>query len=256
MTTIKCRIGLVAKIKNDLKSYVFLGEIFDPHIRKDINKLYELHNNLQYLYPFKIGINKTNINLNNIEDIYSLQEKYKLTRKIYVKNKKLTGIKHCLKPQLYDISCMTPLFSTKTVKRKIPVKLIDPEKIFILMPYKDPIIRGEIIHSCLHIMDNNKAIFICIGDKCGKNLLSTSSLIKKYLITLGVNHTSIICQTYDNPIDCIMEALIMLTMIIQDGTPDIFICVEKHDMGKMLHNIKYINKTTNIINNKIKFICN
>lgn len=256
---INCKIGVVAKKREDESSYIFLGEIFSSEIRQDEKMLYELHTNLRYLYPFRCIYNKGKILLDNMEDIYSLQDRYKLTKKIYTTeqdNKPVYTVKY-LRPELYDISCMVPLFSEIQPRHCIhsqskQTNIVD--NVFIILPYLDPIIRGELVNSCITTLNDEKGMFVCIGGKQGENKMKIGSLVRRYLLSCKVKDEDIIIQEFDEFPDSILEALIILSMIIDKETR-IFFAVDKKEIDIVLRYVR-ISRNQGLIDRKIQFICN
>lgn len=59
------------------------------------------------LYPFTAYITNTNIDLDNIEEIYNFQNRYKLTKTIMIYGD-INGKVDFSTPELWDISCMVP----------------------------------------------------------------------------------------------------------------------------------------------------
>ena len=247
-----CRIGIIAR-SCDKKKFLIIGEIYDENVTQDLNILLELHSNLRYLYPFKINIVNNDITIYNKEDINILCLKYKLTTQPSIINYKCKkNTKEIIKfgsPCLYDITCMKPLF-IPFKRKKIPTNnLSNNTRIFIVNPYPDPILRGKLIDSCLDMIKNHKPMFILIGDKHGNNKESTSTLMSRYLLSLGVNSNIITKSLYDKFVDSIPEALTVATLTMpSDSNYDIFIACASTHMKLIL---SLLPKT----NRKIQCIC-
>lgn len=262
---INCKIGLISKpFNNSEDCFLNLGEIFDKGIRNNISILYELHKCLPYICSFNIKVKNDIIILDNMEDIISLQDKYKLTRKIwlYGYNNMRTNTKKIkfLTPELYDISCMVPLFSDKIKRTLCPIVGIkNPLRIFILFPYKDPTVRGKIIDNCFNIADNHKLYFYTMGGVYGSNTNSISKLNRRYLLSRGVKDEDIYMNEYDNNEDfdeCIIEALNMIDFIISNKEIFLlYIGVESKDMSTTMNHIRKAKKS-NKINRNIYLVCN
>lgn len=255
MNIISCKIGLISKPSNHIHDcFLNLGEIFDRSIREDVKILYELHKNLQYLCHFNVDINGKDITPDNIEELSNIQNRYKLTKKFWIKGQVENGVMKFFSPELYDLSCMVPLFPDK-ISRSIYTKSNQiPLHVFILFPYSDPIIRGKIIDNCFSI-NNNKSFFYVIGGLHGKNTIPTCDLSKRYLLECGVKDDDIICNEYHNFSDCILEALNMIKFIIPENIQmKVIVLVQREDMSRVMNHIIIANKLK-IINSKLSIIC-
>lgn len=260
---INCKIGLISKpVTNSEEYFLNLGEIFDKGIRNNISILYELHKCLPYICSFNIKVKNDNIILDNMEDIISLQDRYRLTRKIwlygYNMRRNTKKIKF-LTPELYDISCMVPLFSDKIKHTLCPLGGIkDPLRIFILFPYKDPTVRGKIIDNCFNVAHNHKLYFYTMGGVYGSNKNSISKLNKRYLLSRGVKDEDIYVNEYDNDNEnfdeYIIEALNMIDFIISNKEIFLYIGVETKDMSTVMNHIRKAKKS-NKINRNIYLVC-
>lgn len=253
---IKCKIGVISKPR-DLKQVCFLilGEIFDRSIRENVNTLYELHENLRYLCPFKAKIKDRDVIPDNIEEISALQNRYKLTRKIWMKGNIQNSEMKFFSPELYDLSCMVPLFPTKVSRSICPKGDVLPLRMFILLPYTDPIVRGEIVDNCFRVLDGHKACFYTIGELDGKNTRASCDLSRRYLLTCGVENDNISSNKYDEFPDCILEALNMIKFILPDVEMQVFIAVQREDMNRIMNHIRLANKL-GILDSKLYMICN
>lgn len=253
---IQCKIGLIAKSCNSTQDcFLILGEIFDNNIKNNITKLYELHYITKYLYPFNIKQKNNIIIPDNFQEILYIQKTYKLTRILSIigtgYNKKFET------PQLYDLSCMIPLF-----KDKIPRNIIKNKqnyqtglRVIILLPYLNPILRGKIIESSLSITKQMKTIFYTIGDVKGKNLVPISELSKRYLLSCGINEENIYVSNYDKK-DCIIEAISMLEFFFQNiNFQEIILAVSQKDMNKFLSLIRSY-RLSGILKYKLQLLCN
>jgi hypothetical protein len=181
--TEKCSIGLVAKPRDPRKNYLlFLGEIKE----KDEKLLYDLHKELRFLCKFNAAIVGSSILLDNAEEILAFQKKYNIEPKI-----SLTGIADektikLLSPELYDITCMIPLFSD-TVTRSVKPICNSKSKVFFIFPRcNDPFMRGKIIDTCFEAAGEREMFFYLIGCIYGINKIKTSILTKRYLLSCGV----------------------------------------------------------------------
>lgn len=246
----KCKVGLISRPYNVTDDCLInLGEIFDLKIKNDVNLLYELHKNIKYLYPFQVFIESNKIILDNIEEISAIQSRYKLTRKpIMLGNSRKKRIKFN-SPELYDISCMVPLFSDKqSIPKYIENKTSSLSFAFILFPYDDPILRGEIVDSCLNISKGEKVYFYILGKIRGMNRVPTCKLSKRYLLKHGL--ANIFTQEYDKFPDCIDEAVNMIKFSL-DPSVKILIGIDRKDMSNVMKNIRKKKLTK-----QITLICN
>lgn len=245
----QCKIGLISKSSDSVHDcFLNLGEIFDKSIHDDRNILYELHTNLRYLRPFTAQIDGKNAVIDNIEEISIFQNHYKLTRKCWIDKTMSSCTVNFLSPQLYDITCMIPLFSDTIPKSICYDGNTEPARVFMLFPYSNPIMRGKIIDNCFSIAKKYKSYFFVIGSKKGYNS-------KKYLLSCGVEDKNIICNQYDTFPDCILESLNMIKFMVPDTDMKIFIAVCRKDMNRVMSHIRLYRKT-GLINIKLELICN
>lgn len=256
MSVISCKIGLISKPRDNTQDcFLNLGEIFDRSVCKDVNILYELHKNLRYLCPFKVQIEGKDITPDNIEEISTIQNRYKLTRKIWMEGHVQNGAMKFLSPELYDLSCMVPLFPNKISRSICPKGNEMPLRMFILFPYTDPIVRGEIIDNCFSVSGEHKTYFYTIGGLHGQNTSATCDLSTRYLLTCGVEDDNISRNQYDDFPDCILEALNMIKFIMPDIEMQVFIAVQREDMNRFMKHIRLANKL-GMIDRKLCMICN
>jgi hypothetical protein len=157
-----------------------------------------------------------------------------------------------LPPELFDISCMVPLFDKPVQYQPIYINNTKQpiNNVFIILSHPNPITRGQIIDSCINAINGKKALFVCIGGCIGKNTIKTSVLIKKYLTRCGVPNKDIVIQEFDKYPNCITEALLHINIILQKQT-QIFIAVNK----ERIHDVLVYIKKCKVIQ-KIRFICN
>lgn len=253
---IKCKIGLIAKPRDDTQDcFLNLGEVFDKTIRGDVNILYEFHKNLRYLCPFKAEIDGRDGRPDNIEEIMAFQSRYKLTRKIWLNGKTENGTIKFLTPQLFDISCMVPLFQDIISRTVYPKGRNFPAKMFILFPYSDPFVRGEIIDSCLTVVKDYKVYFYVMGEKKGMNSMITSDLNRRYLLSCGVEDNNIVRNQYDEFPDCIMEALNMINLLLPYVKMKTLLALKREDMNQVMTHIRMAN-SLGMIDCKFELICN
>ena len=257
---LKCKIGIISfPVKTNQFPVLHMGEIYDSKMRDNIAKLYELNLNLKYITSFNVTFLDGKPIIDNIEDIMEFQKIYKLTRKIYINSNKLEYSEMYLAPKLYDIDCMVPLFLEDNLKLSsslIEKKKITGRNIFILLPYYNPIERGEIINNCLDI--DNESYFIILGSK-------SCILSKRYLYSKGVLDKNIIIypdNIADNYLKCsnfqkyIVDILLIIdkSLSYQQNIDTIFIVSSKKDISSILKHIKAL-RYLKIINQKFNFIC-
>jgi hypothetical protein len=230
--TKKCTFGLVAKSRDPRNNYLlFLGEIKE----KDEKLLYNLHKELRFLCKFNAAIVDNSILPDNADEILAFQKKYNIEPKIL-----LTGLVEektikLLSPELYDITCMVPLFSD-TVTRSIKQIHNSQLKVFFILPRcNDPFIRGKIIDTCFEAAGEREMFFYLIGYIYGINKIKTSNLTKRYLLSCGVEDKNIVWDEEDhghgwldeaiNMIKIITEAYYFKNIIIHNTEPNKFFCI-------------------------------
>lgn len=190
------------------QSYINLGEIYDRKLRENKIELCRFNKELSYLYPFRCTLGDS-IVCHNIEDIVYFQKKYRLTVRIRTQGTFSSRTVTFRSPVLYDITNMRPIFRAK---RKPKCENISKNtKVCVVLPYKDPVLRGKILDACLELGANNK--FILLGDKQGKNLDSTSTLMSRYLLTRSVESSRLIKSCQDQLPDCILETIAIIDMM-------------------------------------------
>jgi len=254
---IKCKIGLISlPLDGNMDFCVHLGEVFDKVIKNDKRALYELHSNLRFLYPLKLEINDTSIVPDNLEDIRYFQIKYKMTRKVYIDNPRKNNTYKYRKPQLYDITCMTPLFTDEIPRSVCPVTTHNKTRVFVLLPYLSPVVRGELVDRCLTMISNETTgVFFTMGKNKGSNVKSTCDLYRRYLLTCGVEDSNINKTEYDEFPDCISETLVFVDLIVGSVDHDIYMCVSTEEIGNLLNCVKLLTKL-GMLKTPVKFICN
>lgn len=252
---ITCKIGLIAKpVDSNIKCFINLGEVYDSGMKKDIHLLYKIHKNTKYLGKFKAFFQEKTISIDNIEDIYSIQRRYSLTRGIMVKGQKKDTVLFD-KPQLYDISCMVPLFPTKIYpQHTINDSTILPPRLFLVFPYPDPILRGKLLDNCLELKENRKICFCVFGDMYGQNTRATYNFPRDYLLECGIHSDDIICCIYDKFPECIDESLLLVEMCLGSLDIELFIAVARDDMSRVLTHIRQSGNNLGF-RKKIQLIC-
>ena len=254
---ITCKIALISKpVNTKINSFINIGEIYDSDMKKDTQFLYDIHKNTKYMGKFKACFKNNNIQIDNIEDIHSIQRRYNLTRRILAKGQKKDTILFD-KPQLYDITCMVPLFPTKiypqyTINDSI---LLLPLQLFLIFPYSDPIIRGELLDRCLELKKDRKIYFCLFGNIYRKNTRATYNFSRDYLLECGIHSDDIICGIYDKFPECIQESLLLVEMALNTLSVELFIAVARDDMSQVMNHIRQ-SKNNLGFRKKIQLICN
>jgi len=250
----KCRISIVSKSRDSNKKYlVFLGDVKE----KDVKYLINLNSELRFLCDFNATIKENNIIPDNLDEILAFQIRHNIDRKI-----SFTGVIeektiHLLAPELYDISCMVPLFS-ESIKRSLsPKGVIYPGIIFIITPFTDPVIRGKIINICFDSADGRITFFYLMGGgghKIQENLTSCE-LTKRYLLSCKVEDKNIICGDEDcKDLTCIKEAINMVNFLCNSGNEEIIIAVNRLDLKEIMNYIRF-EKSLGLISKKVRLIC-
>jgi hypothetical protein len=248
-----CKIGIVARKRDNTSSFIYLGEIFMSEMRNNVQCLFEIHSYLRFLCSFRAFYKGDKVCIDNMEDIYTLQEKYKLTKRIYITEPKEKGVLKYFAPELYDISCMIPLFQESVPRYNFINRQGVSDDMFILLPYLDPIIRGKIADSCMNTLKDRPGIFVCVGGKQKQNIMKVGDLYRRYLLSCGVNSEDIIIHEYDELPDLIIDVLTILDMITEKSTR-VFIGVDRRDMSDILNYIR-VSRAMGLITRKIQFIC-
>lgn len=245
-------LGLVAWSINNVL-YINLGEIYDSEVTNNPKLLRELDEKLKYLYTFKITVKNKKIKIHNEEDFKHFRKIYKIT------NNPILGVVGVLgvlapssnekivfkSPVLYNLSKMEPIFKQRVVNIPITISSTNYKtnyRIFIIFPYSSPILRGQIIDTCISMIKNKVPIFILIGGKYGCNKDSTSSLMKRYLLFSGIPSNHIYKSLYDIFPDSLLESLELLQYVInsyQHTDYDVFIASQSTDMLKIMRFVKH-----------------
>ena len=235
--------------------YLVLGEIYDKDVINNIDILKDFNDNLQYIYHFKIKKVDDNINIYNEEDFIYLRKKFRLTSNVTLHNcDKNTKILFRT-PVLFNLLVMQPIFANISI---IP-NYITPKsshcRVFMVLPYENPVLRGELLKQCIYFIKEHNYLFILIGNLFGKNKTKTSSLMNDYLLYCGIDTDSIIKNLYDKFPDSITESLELLKFMMdihRYSTYDLFIASASFDIGKVMLFSKQ-NKINKDI--KVQFIC-
>lgn len=248
----QCRIGLVAKHNIQNTPDLNLGEYIGD--KNDTQLLYGLHEELSYLYPFW-GIPKkkgkiTEITPTNISDFIYLQDKYCLTKKIFLAGRITNNIVLFEPPKLYDLSCGVELFEDRVIKTVVHRTLSSNNLlIFVIPPYNNPLCRGLSIDTCLEMYQENslcKALFIVVGGKVKPNLTETWKLSQRYLIKRGISNSDIVKTRLFN--DNIIKTVLGLIpdMTSRNHNVKVYVSVKSKDMNKYLLQSRVVKKDIRI----------
>ena len=260
-----CRLGLISwpvyspipKLHSD--SYIILGEIYDKDIADNFDILSEFNDDLDFLYPFKVKKNDGKIKVYNEQDFSYFRKKYKLTTKVTLHNYKKKDAEDqrlvFRTPCLYDISCMERLFEQKLHLYHLSEQPSTHCRVFIVLPSDDPVIRGQIIKGCIDVAKNHKILFLLVGDKYGLNKETTSTLMKRYLLSSGIQSEIINKSIYGKFPDSILESLEILPFMLdiqQHLTHDIFIACPSSQICKIMSFTRDSKIKEDV---KIQFMC-
>lgn len=251
------RIGIIAKpnISNISKDeYLIIGEYIGD--KNNIDLLYQLYKDLTYLYPFwGISVRNsryTEIIPTNIKDFIYLQNKYNLTKKIFIPKEVKSKLIQFNTPQLYNISCGVKLFEYSGSDRVLPHKIQQTPSnksiIFVIPDYRNPINRGKSIDRCLNLyassFHDREIFFIVLGGTTNPNRIDTWKLSKRYLIKRGVSNDCIctsLCSK--NSIKSICE---IIPFITSNEDIKIYLSVRSSDINNYLIQSRNTNKKFNI----------
>ena len=249
--TEKCRFGLVAKPRDSRNNYLlFLGEINE----KDEKLLYNLHKELRFLCKFNAKIVGNDILPDNTEEILAFQKKYNIEPKISVSGIVEEKSIKLLAPELYDITCMIPLFPD-TVMRSVKPICDSKSKVFFIFPRcNDPFTRGKIIDTCFEAAGEREMFFYLIGCIYGINKIKTSILTRRYLRSCGVEDKNIVCDGEDQGHDWLIEAINMIKFITPDEDPEILLAVDRESINVFMNYIRF-KKASGRIDKKVRIIC-
>ena len=249
--TEKCRFGLVAKPRDSRNNYLlFLGEINE----KDEKLLYNLHKELCFLCKFKAAIVGNDIFPDNAEEILAFQKKYNIEPKISVSGVIKEKTLSLLAPELYDITCMVPVFPD-TVTRSVKPICNSKSKVFFIFPRcNDPFMRGKIIDMCFEAAAEREMFFYLIGCIYGINRIKTSILTRRYLRSCGVEDKNIVCDGEDQGHGWLVESINMIKFITPDENPEILIAVDRELMNVLMNYIRS-EKASGRIDKKVRIIC-
>ena len=249
------RIGLVSySVPNSCN--LIIGEIYDKDIRNNFSILTEMSNNLHFLYPFKVKKVNNQIKIYNEDDFLYFRKKYKLTSTITLHNGKLQD-NDCIvfkSPHLYNISKWKSISHSREILYKQPTNLSSNCRIFIVLPHKNPIIRGKILNQCIDMTKEHTPLYLLIGDKYGHNKETTSTLMKRYLLLSGVKSDNINKSICDKFPDSLIEAFEILPLMLNLSQFDLFIACSSDDICEVMSFVRDTQVGKKMCK-KMQFIC-
>ena len=249
--TEKCRIGIIARPRDPRKDYLLcLGETN----QKDEKFLCDLHKELRFLCKFNAIIDGINILPDNAEEILAFQKKYNIDQKIWVTGDPKEKIIKLLAPELYDITCMVPVFSD-TIPRTVKPTCNSQIRVFFICPScADPFMRGKIIDTCFDAAGEREMSFYLIGGTYGINRIKTCDLMRRYLLSCGVEDKNIVCDGADHGQGWLVEAINMVKFYTSGGDEEIVIAVDRDSMN-IFTNYMRSEKAVGRIDKKVRIIC-
>ena len=253
---LSCKIGIISFQNNS--STLNLGEIYDISLKRNKDALYKLHTELKFISPFRISIEDNNIIPDNIQDIITIQNNHKLTRKIYIMKGKISTTKKFTSPTLFDLTCMVPVFREENIAKPI-FSTFNDVKVFILLPVSNVVDRGEMIDNCIRTMYGSLGFFITLGGKYATNKADMSILSERYLSKCGVDKEYIInLPILEGEIEFekFKEAMMNVLLIVYSFcVPDsLYICTSRSNICEVLRYVKIL-RYLKITENKFKFVC-
>lgn len=193
------RLGIISK-SFDNKDIVVLGEIYDKNI-----DLLQLDKDLLNLYPFTIIV-KNGKYYYNKEDFEYYRTKYKITRKIFIKNKNLT--KQTFRtPILVNLDTFEKIYNNE-LKTCPYYGVIARSIIGIMLPISNPVNRGNVLDQ---ILLSYPSMIIVVGTKIKNNKNSTCILSFRYLRKKGYPKDRIIKMNYSC---CMQDCLDVIDLTI------------------------------------------
>jgi hypothetical protein len=200
--------------------------------------------------PFKIKQTLTGFKISNEEDFRYIRNRYKVTSVVKGLIQDLDTPFVCNSPTLYNISSMKPLFQKKVLPFAEPVLKKDV-RVFIVIPYVNPVLRGKILESCISLIKCYTPLFVLNGGVYGRNKDSTNTLMKRYLRVRGVKDQYINKFPYNNYPECISETLELLPFMVPPNQKiNIVIGGASSELREIINFVKKIN--TRI---QIQYVC-
>ena len=237
-----CRIGIIATHNIPDTPNLNIGEYIGERDKNEnyLSLLYRLHKDLSYLYPFwgKCNVrNKcTEVVPTNLKDFIYLQDKYRLTKRIFIPKSVTNNLVQFKTPKLYDISCGVELFDDKIIKPVIEYPLqVKKGIIFVIPAYTDPISRGKSIDNALDMYSLNKdasPVFITLGGMLPSNRVETCKLSQRYLIRRKIPGKIIIPHSNNNTIKGALE--VISTLGISNDNTIVYLSIKSSEMHRYL----------------------
>lgn len=253
---IKCKIGIVSRPIDDTHDcFLLLGEFYDKHIRENVVMLYQVYQNLKYMTYFLIQVNNGNIIVDNAEDLHHMRKEFKLTRTCRLSKTLVNGKYKMRFPELYDTSCMVPLFN-QLIDRSIFPSIKSSEKhIFIITPHEDPFIRGKMIDECLSVIKIHEPIFYLTGQRFGTNKKKTWQLSQRYLLLSGVSDQNILVNENTDFPECIPNILDTIPLAFEQENYIVYLVCPNVQMGSISMYIRQLNKKVKR-SYTVRYLCN
>lgn len=226
-------------------------------MKQDHDTLLKLHNELKHIPPFKIRTEDKKIFPDILQDIISLQTRYKLTRKIFLENDSIANSNYFSSPMLYDLTCMIPFFDDEN--KNAIIHLNNTVSVFILLPIDDFRERGEAINNTILSLNGGFGLFFVLGEKYGLNEADTSVIVERSLYSKGIDKKNIInlpVLRSDLDFEDFKNAMQNIMLIIYSFcSPDNFyLCSSKNNVSDVLKHVKIL-RYLGLVENKFKFIC-
>lgn len=234
---IKCKIGIASRPRKNVQDcFLLLGEIYDNNIRTDIKALYHIHKRLAYMIEFKAIVKKFKVKTNINEDIHQMQTECKLVKTCFFTKRMKDGEHAMLTPELYDLTCMVPLFNDK-ISLPIVHKNQSIDKILlVLYPTSNPFVRGELVNECLKKINKEEPLFFIFGKETDGYM--------KYLMKIGIKVDNILVQECDEDIenDFLDEILNMIEFCYLDQVLwRVYLASPREIIKEVLHEVRNIS---------------
>lgn len=249
---INCEISIITKIKEN-GAILRLAEINNANY-KNQKCLYEIQSHMYFLEISSVTLCKGNyVTLSNTQELSELKLKFNLNDSIYLheKNETLNGVYDIDKIQLYDITCMQPIFDKEIVPFSLPKQNshLTSKCMVLLLPYDSILKRGTLIESCFYLYEKYDVSFVCINDAN-----DIADVNKKYLLFRGVQEEDIDVIPYNESVlDDIIETILSVDCLFPKNYP-IYIAIDFENicgLSAFLRKFRERNKTR-----KLRYITN
>jgi hypothetical protein len=210
--------------------YIDLGTVYSKKYSTET-----IAGNLHSLCPFKALVTPTGVKLQNPDDIMYIRLMYDISPIAIARNwqESSTGIQLFCTPRLCNMTNMTIIQGYVKPRLYIPITNRDATRVFVIQAEKSPIIRGEIIDSCLSLVKDNLPLFICLKSSTVNNKDDLSSLSMWYLLSRGI-HQSMVHIGGDDIYDCAETV-----DLIAPNCESVVVGMRSSDMVLSLKEIKY-----------------